>query len=249
LGDALERPDGWELLGSAEDGGDGGAEGAADVESGGEFGVWDLELLGDFVEELLGGPADHGDACCADGVALGDESAGGVDAAVAGGRGEAFRPVVGAVAGAGFAEDFCAECGHDGEAVVDFSDLDLGRGDAGHTVGGVHGVVCAGGLEDAAEGWLEGVNGGGPAEDLDAGVGLEAEAGETGFGGQDDGGVSVGDLGAVVGFERQAVDEVAVGAGDGGGLIESEGDVAHLGEGVVVCVGVLVYGDGGEVGL
>src|SRR5512140_464285 len=78
---------------------DGRADRAADVERGGRPGVRDLQLFRDLPEELPRGPAHHGDARGADGVALRDEAPGRVDPALAVGPRLAVHPVRRALAG------------------------------------------------------------------------------------------------------------------------------------------------------
>src|SRR5579884_2345007 len=85
---------------------DRGTDGPADIEGGGDGGIFDLELGRRFDEQLPGAPADHGYAGGADGMAFGNQAAGRVDGAFAVDARLAVDPVLGAAAEGRLAEHF-----------------------------------------------------------------------------------------------------------------------------------------------
>src|ERR1017187_1943208 len=88
---------------------DAGADGAADVESGGQLWLLDLQFRGGFPQQLKRAPADHGDAGGADGVAFGNQTARSVDAAFAIRPRLSVHPVLRAAPRFGFANHFRSE--------------------------------------------------------------------------------------------------------------------------------------------
>src|ERR1035437_7181148 len=105
------------LLRRPQHGAHAGADGAAAIEGRGGARIWRLQTGRRFTEQLECAPADHGDAGGADGVSLGDQPAGCIDGALAIGRRLALDPVLGALAGLGFADHFRAQRAHHGEAI------------------------------------------------------------------------------------------------------------------------------------
>src|SRR5262245_50047648 len=122
----------------------GRADRAADVERCCSPRLLRLQLLGSFAEQLQRGPPHHGDAGCANRMALRNESAGSIDGAVTVDRGLAIVPVFSALAGLRLSDDLGANCTHHTKAIVYFGDVYVLWPQARHLVGLVHCFVSTG---------------------------------------------------------------------------------------------------------
>src|SRR5208283_5668005 len=153
---------GYTICGTAlvtQHGADRRAQRTADVEGRSHLGIFPLGLLGSFSLELPEAIAQHGDTGCAYGMSLRDQPAGQVDAALAIHTGFAVNPVTGTFAGSSFADDFRSNRGGNREAVVDLSNVHIGRCRTSHGIRLLHRRVGACRLQSVASFLLQRIGG------------------------------------------------------------------------------------------